>query len=129
MKTAIRIMLTLFAVVASYIFVYWVPFSLIPGAHKIELIPNAISLLIAILIGIFLWKKTGNISNSLSSYILAGGIIIGAIGFILGFFGPIILNPTANQGPLLGIFITGPIGFIFGLFGGGLYWKIKVKNK
>jgi energy-converting hydrogenase Eha subunit B len=31
-----------------------------------------------------------------------------------GFFGPLVLAPEANQGPLLGIFITGPLGFILG---------------
>jgi hypothetical protein len=31
-----------------------------------------------------------------------------------GFFGPIVLAPEANQGPLLGIFITGPLGFLLG---------------
>ena len=49
--------------------------------------------------------------------ILAGcrtGLILGAIGFVAGFFGPILLAPDANQGPLLGIFITGPAGAIFG---------------
>jgi hypothetical protein len=42
-------------------------------------------------------------------------LIAGGIGFALGFFGPMILRPGANQGPLLGIFITGPIGFACGL--------------
>ena len=45
---------------------------------------------------------------------LMGGIILGGIGFVGGFFGPIIFTPQANQGPLLGIFITGPLGFILG---------------
>jgi len=45
---------------------------------------------------------------------LLGGVIVGGIGFVAGFFGPIIFRPEANQGPLLGIFITGPLGFIFG---------------
>ena len=40
---------------------------------------------------------------------VTGAGILGGIGFAAGFFGPIILNPEANQGPLLGIFITGPL--------------------
>lgn len=40
---------------------------------------------------------------------------VGAISFALGFFGPIVLVPDANQGPLLGIFITGPLGALAGL--------------
>ncbi len=129
MNTLLRIILTLFSVIASYFFIFWVPFSIIPGARNIPAIPVVVSLLIAISIGVFLWKKTGTISNDLSKYIIMGGIIIGSIGFILGFFGPIIFSPSSNQGPLLGIFITGPIGFLIGLVGGGIYWLVKVKNK
>ena len=36
-----------------------------------------------------------------------GAVIVGVIGFSIGFIGPIIFTPEANQGPLLGIFITG----------------------
>jgi hypothetical protein len=52
---------------------------------------------------------------------LLGGLILGAIGFAAGFFGPIIFAPQANQGPLLGIFITGPLGFVLGLILGAIY--------
>ena len=43
------------------------------------------------------------------------GVILGVIGFVGGFVGPLIFTPEANQGPLLGIFITGPLGFVLGL--------------
>lgn len=46
------------------------------------------------------------------------GVILGVIGFIGGFVGPIVFTPEANQGPLLGIFITGPLGFVLGLIVG-----------
>lgn len=45
-------------------------------------------------------------------------LLLGAIGFAAGFFGPMILRPGANQGPMLGIFITGPGGFLLGLLYG-----------
>ena len=45
-------------------------------------------------------------------------LILGGIGFSIGFFGPLVWAPEANQGPLLGIFITGPLGFVIGLVGG-----------
>ena len=50
-----------------------------------------------------------------------GAIIVGGIGFIAGFFGPMIFTPSANQGPMLGIFITGPLGVLLGLVGGLIY--------
>lgn len=43
------------------------------------------------------------------------GAIVGFTGFAIGFFGPIMWAPDANQGPLLGIFITGPIGVLVGV--------------
>lgn len=49
---------------------------------------------------------------------LLGGFILGGIGFVLGFFGPLVIAPDANQGPLLGIFITGPAGFVVGTLAG-----------
>jgi hypothetical protein len=51
--------------------------------------------------------------------------IAGAIGFCGGFFGPLIVTPGANQGPLLGIFITGPLAFVGGGIAGLIFafWK------
>lgn len=51
---------------------------------------------------------------------VGGALFVGAVGFCAGFFGPIALNPGANQGPLVGIFITGPGGAILGGVVGGL---------
>jgi hypothetical protein len=45
---------------------------------------------------------------------------LGITGFAAGFFGPIVLNPEANQGPLVGLFITGPGGALGGLILGTL---------
>ena len=128
MKTPLRIILTFFAVVAGFYLSLYVPSILLPGAHINKLIHISVALLIAAGIGVFLWKKSGSISNSQVKYILLGGIIVGAIGFISGFIVPIILDPSANQGPLLGIFITAPLGFLIGLLGGGFYWRIKIKK-
>lgn len=52
---------------------------------------------------------------------LRGGCLLGGIGFVAGYVGPIIFMPESNQGPLLGIFITGPGGFVLGLLLGALF--------
>ncbi|HZM00285.1 MAG TPA: hypothetical protein VFD43_08540 [Planctomycetota bacterium] len=49
---------------------------------------------------------------------LGFALFIGAIAFLAGFVGPMVLAPDANQGPLLGIFITGPLGLLTGLVWG-----------
>lgn len=54
--------------------------------------------------------------------IIYGAFVIGGIGFVGGFFGPIIFTQSSNQGPLLGLFITGPIGFLIGGVGGFIHW-------
>jgi hypothetical protein len=59
------------------------------------------------------------------AYGIAGAVIFGFIGFILGFVGPIVFAPQANQGPLLGIFITGPVGADIGLIVGALYSQLR----
>jgi hypothetical protein len=50
--------------------------------------------------------------------VLGFTLFVGGIAFLVGFVGPIIVAPSANQGPLLGIFYTGPIGFCVGLVWG-----------
>jgi hypothetical protein len=57
----------------------------------------------------------------LSQRVALSGFVVGGIGFVLGFFGPMLLDPTSGNGPLLGIFITGPGGFLLGLCWG--VWK------
>ena len=58
-------------------------------------------------------------------YTLISAVILGFTGFILGFVGPMIVAPDANQGPLLGIFITGPAGAILGAIIGFVVGFIK----
>ena len=45
------------------------------------------------------------------------GWIVGGIGLLLGFVGPLVVSPKANLGPLLGILLTGPLGFVVGAIG------------
>ena len=59
------------------------------------------------------------------AYGLAGAVIFGLVGFIIGFVGPIVFTPQANQGPLLGIFITGPAGAVIGFIAGALYSQLR----
>ncbi len=54
-------------------------------------------------------------------------VALGVTGFVCGFFGPIVLNPSANQGPMLGIFITGPGGAVLGAVLGTLTALLNVR--
>lgn len=57
------------------------------------------------------------------------GIVLGGIGFVIGFIGPLILAPDANQGPLLGIFVTGPAGFVLGVVIGWIYVCLRSRRR
>ena len=55
---------------------------------------------------------------------LRWAIALGATGFAAGFFGPMVLDPESNIGPIVGILFTGPggvaAGFVCGLVVGVL---------
>jgi hypothetical protein len=58
MKTFFRIILTFLAFIASNYFIYWLPFSLIAVPR---IIAQILSLIAALCIGFFVWKKLGSI--------------------------------------------------------------------
>lgn len=76
-----------------------------------------ISLVIALITSYLLWK--GYSSKVFIQYILKTGLIVGSIGFGLGFLVPIAMGGA----PFLGIFITGPLGFLVGVIGGAIHWR------
>ena len=41
-------------------------------------------------------------------------LVLGAVGFAAGFFGPMVLSPESNIGPIIGILFSGPAGAIIG---------------
>jgi hypothetical protein len=46
------------------------------------------------------------------------GAVLGFLGFLGGFFGPLYIGPESPQGPLFGIFISGPAGALAGYVAG-----------
>jgi hypothetical protein len=125
MKTAGRVLVVATVVLAVYYVVFWVPFSFIPLPRWLAAL---ISLVIAVYAGRLAWFRFVSFPDKLFSYIFLGALICGAVGFVCGFFGPLIFTPDANQGPLLGIFITGPLGAIVGGVGGFIVWLVNRKK-
>jgi len=117
---------------ATFLFIIWVPFAIIPFLGPIFIhqrwIPVVVSSLFTIGVGWYIWRKLGSVKPGLITHILLGGIILGGFSLCIGFFGPIIFYPGSGLGPLLGLLITGPLGFLFGLLGGYLYWLNKSKR-
>ena len=60
-------------------------------------------------------------------------LLLGSIGFVVGFFGPmliaVLVGSDANLGPLWGIFILGPGGLILGFFVGSIIGYNKTRPK
>ena len=124
MRIIIRLTLTLAAAFfALLLVVVFVPlFSDITESSAIW-----ISAPVVILAGWFTWKSQDGDEIGVFAAIFTGAVLIGGISFALGFFGPMIFAPGANQGPLLGILITGPIGLVIGAITGLIYWIRKNK--
>jgi hypothetical protein len=81
----------------------------------------ALSLPVSFITGWYVWKSTAGERMGVGFAMLSGALIIGGLGLSIGFLGPAIFDPSANQGPMLGIFITGPLGFVLGAIGGFIY--------
>lgn len=69
------------------------------------------------------WRQLEDVAaTGLPVFVGTGALALGGLGFVLGFFGPMIFAPEANQGPMLGIFITGPGGAVLGAAAGWITW-------
>ena len=127
LRLILRLAALLVVVPATYYFIYWLPFSLIPLGGQ-RWIASVVSLLCAVGAGWYVWRRLGEAHPGLVTNTVLGAVVVGAIGFCGGFFGPMIFAPEANQGPLLGLFITGPLGFLLGGVGGCLWWLARRRS-
>ena len=105
---------------AVYFFSFWMVFSQIVP-ETAQWVAGCAALLSAAAAAFWVWRKIGTAKSNILQTTLQWAVIIGAVGFCGGFFGPIIFTPESNQGPLLGLFITGPLGFIAGGVLGFIY--------
>ena len=66
-------------------------------------------------------------------FAIGTAFLFGSIGFVVGFFGPmliaVMIGSEANLGPLWGIFILGPGGVIVGSVVGAFVGHKKTRNK
>ena len=134
MRLVFRALVTLVVSVSVLYFVYWIGGAVLSGRMNVPMerafvLSLLLGLAAAPLAGYLTWTGTGSWRFGLLSAMLRGAVITGGVGFAAGFFGPMLLTPDANQGPLLGIFITGPLGFVAGGIGGAAYWLARGRRE
>jgi hypothetical protein len=126
MLTIARFGLSFLVGVATFYFVFWVPFSLVSFLPGHFLLATVGSLAAAVWAARYTWRRTDEARDGgVLAMTIGGALVVGAIGFVGGFFGPMIFAPEANQGPLLGLLITGPLAFLLGGAGGFVYGLVR----
>lgn len=85
--------------------------------------------------GAWIWRSLGpggdepvRMASRVTASALTGALLLGGIGFVGGFFGPMLLAPRANQGPMLGIFVTGPGGLLLGALAGAIHGRMRARG-
>lgn len=111
MGAASRLLLAALAGAATYYFVYWVPLAFMPIFGRT--MEHVVSMACGVLLAAIVWWAAGPDARRARPVILRSALVGAGVFFALGFVGPMVLVPGANQGPLLGFF-TGPLGFLAG---------------
>lgn len=124
LQPARRAVLTVMMFLGTY-FLTAIPSVVLLGIHGLTFL---IPLIAAIVVARYVWVHADEMPAQLAGFIFYGAVLCGGIGFAIGFFGPMIFVPGANQGPLLGIFITGPAGVLMGAFAGLVYGLVKLRR-
>lgn len=106
----------------TYWFTYWVPLALIPlpGSFLTDML---VAFACALFVGRTVYQSGAGVDAGAMAAAMGGALLLGSVSFAAGFFGPMLLAPGANQGPMLGIFITGPLGALAGAVGGAVLWR------
>jgi membrane associated rhomboid family serine protease len=115
MRVLARITISVLVFLAVYPFTFWVFFAQIFPLSMARAAQVA-ALLTAAVAAWWVWRTMRIADPGIFTTAAHWAAVAGAVGFCGGFFGPMIVTPGANQGPMLGLFITGPLGFV----GGGL---------
>jgi len=125
MRTVLRTLGIAISALASFYFSFWVIGVILLPARLSPWVSIAAAFIVALAVARYVWKHTASSQSGFVRSVVLGALLTGAITFSAGFFGPILFAPSANQGPLLGIFITGPLGLILGAVGGAIYWWLR----
>jgi hypothetical protein len=125
--TPLRVAAGLAAVPPSLAAVLIVRAQVLVGPNRLGLILLPAVVAVAAICWSFALRGDHPSSRSRLACAAVGGVALGGLSFLAGFFGPLVLTPESNQGPLLGIFVTGPLGFVLGVLAGWV-WSISRRD-
>ena len=109
----VRLVLAMVVFAICYLWIYWVPFFVVPNGPDIQLA----SLGVATAIAWFVWSRSRRVPATLISWVLLWAAAAYGVGFAAGVLsGPALFPAKPNQGLLLGFFFTAPAGAILGGF-------------
>ena len=124
MRVPIRLVLAMVVFAICYLWIYWVPFFLIPAGPELQWLGNLGALGVATVIAWFVWSRSSRAPTTLISGVLRRAAVVYGIGFAAGVLsGPFLFATKPNQGLLLGFFFTGPAGAVLGGFIGSIRAK------
>ena len=125
MRVPIRLVLPIVVFAICYLWIYRVPFFLIPAGPELQRLHQLGSLGVGIVITWFVWSRSRRAPATVISWALQGAAVGCGIGFALGVLsGPALFPTKPNQGLLLGFFFTGPAGAVLG---GLVGWSKRAK--
>ncbi len=103
----------MFLVVLFFIATMLIIATELPGWMSVSL-----ALIAALLAGWYAWKLVAGEKVGVGVSVICGALMLGGLGFIIGFLGPMVVAKDTGQGPLVGVFMTAPLGTILGAIGG-----------
>lgn len=106
-----RLFLASFVAFFAWVTTYWFGVVALPVDDD-GVLASRVAVVAALAAAAFAWFRFND--TGLVASVLRSALTFGAVGFAIGFFGPFLLNPEQNLGPLVGIFITGPLAFLVG---------------
>jgi hypothetical protein len=119
----LRKAIAVLAFFGAYFIVWLMMLVVLPGT--LSWLGSLAALAAAVYVAREVWSRTAEGSTSVAMTAGLGAVTLGGLGFVAGFFGPMIFAPEANQGPMLGLFITGLAGVVIGAIVGAWYAKCR----
>jgi hypothetical protein len=116
MRIPIRFVLATVVFTICYLWMYWVPYFLFPGAPGPQWLTQLVSLGASVLIAWSVWRRSQRSTSALVLRIVRSAALAYIIGFAAGVLsGPVLFPTKPNQGLLFGFFFTAPAGAVIGM--------------